>query len=159
FMRDFDDGLSSVRYPRDNVSQRFVGQACPPFELGKARLLTAPQTDLDVAVLAFGTLAVTALEAADLLASEYRIAVYDARSAKPVDAALIRDLLSPGTPILTVEDHSVVGGFGSAVVDAAQEAGLDASRIVRLGLPDSWVYQDSRPGQLAEVGLDAAGIA
>ena len=52
-----------------------------------------------------------------------------------------------------------MGGFGSAVVDAAQEMGLDTSRIQRLGLPDSWVYQDSRAAQLAEVGLDAAGIA
>lgn len=162
FMRGYDAGLSAVRYPRDSVGERFAGQSCPPFVLGKARLLNGPAPGStegpEVAVLAFGTLAMTALDAAAMV-PEVRVAVYDARFAKPVDAELIRDLLIRGVPIVTVEDHSVIGGFGSAVVDAAQEMGLDASRVTRLGLPDRWVYQDSRSRQLAEVGLDAAGIA
>lgn len=162
FMRDYDAGLSAVRYPRDDVSDRF-GDA-PVFELGKARCLT-PDLDVqaghtpDVAVLAFGTPAITAAEAADQLGTDYNVAVYDARFAKPVDAALIRSIIEAGIPIVTVEDHSVVGGFGSAVLESAQEQGLDASRLHRLGLPDSWIYQDSRSKQLAEVGLDAAGLA
>lgn len=86
------------------------------------------------------------------------IAVYDARFAKPVDAALIKALVNTGVPLLTIEDHSIVGGFGSAVLDSAQSQSLHAARITRLGLPDSWVYQDSRGKQLAEVGLDRAGI-
>lgn len=162
FMRTYDEGLSAVRYPRESISPRLAGADCPPFELGKARCLTpgldGPDAAPDAAVLALGTLAVTALEAADQLASEYRVAVYDARFAKPVDARLIRSLLERRVPVLTVEDHSVVGGFGAAVTDAAQELGLDASRVTRLGLPDSWIYQDSRAGQLAEAGLDAAGL-
>jgi 1-deoxy-D-xylulose-5-phosphate synthase len=162
FMRGCEDGLSSVRYPRDVVSARLVADECPAFELGKARLLSgrAQAGDTpDVAVLAFGTPAITALEAADSLAGEYRVAVYDARFAKPVDGALVRSLLEAGVPIVTIEDHSLIGGFGAAVLEAAQEMGLDASRIVRLGLPDAWVHQDSRAKQLAEVGLDAPGIA
>ncbi len=160
FMRGYDAGLSAVRYPRDLVADRLLGEVCPPFELGKARLLT-PEAEgaPDVAVLAFGTPAITALECADSLAAEYRVAVYDARFAKPVDSALIRTLVGRGIPILTVEDHGIVGGFGAAVVDAAQEMGLDTSRITRIGLPDSWVHQDSRAKQLAEVGLDLAGIS
>ncbi|MEL6497337.1 MAG: 1-deoxy-D-xylulose-5-phosphate synthase [Planctomycetota bacterium] len=161
FMAGYDDGLSAVRYPRDDVSDRF-GDA-PPFELGKARCLT-PDLDAlagntpDVAVLAFGTPAVAAMQAADDLVSEYRVAVYDARFAKPVDAQLIRTLLTAEIPVVTAEDHSTVGGFGTAVLESAQEQGLDASRVHRSGLPDSWVYQDSRSNQLAEVGLDAAGL-
>lgn len=163
FMRDWDAGLSMVRYPRDDVSGRFSEQACPPFELGKARLLTPGFEDLDAnrpdaAVLAFGTPAIAAMEARDALGSEYNIAVYDARFAKPVDSELIHALLSRGVPVLTLEDHTVVGGFGTAVLEAAQERGLDTSRIVRHGLPDRWVTQDPRASQLAEVGLDAAGI-
>ena len=162
FMRSYDDGLSAVRYPRDDVTDRF-GDA-PAFELGKARCLT-PDLDVlaghtpDAAVLAFGTPAVAAVQAADKLAGDYRVAVYDARFAKPVDAALIKALLNAGIPVVTAEDHSVVGGFGSAVLESAQEQRLDASGIHRAGLPDSWVYQDSRSRQLAEVGLDAAGLA
>lgn len=163
FMRGYDLGLSSVRYPRDNVSDRFSIDPCPAFELGRARCLTpelaAPESRPNVAVLAFGTCALDAMAARDLLGDEYQVAVYDARFAKPVDRRLIASLIERGVPILTVEDHSVIGGFGSAVVEAAQEMGLDGSKITRLGLPDSWIYQNSRPQQMAEAGLDAAGIA
>jgi 1-deoxy-D-xylulose-5-phosphate synthase len=76
-----------------------------------------------------------------------------------VDAPLVRTLLTAGVPVVTVEDHALAGGFGAAVLEAAAEMGLDASRVVRLGLPDAWVYQDSRARQLAEVGIDADGIA
>ena len=51
--------------------------------------------------------------------------------------------------------HQVLGGFGSCVLEAAQAMHLDASRVVRLGLPDSWIYQDSRSKQLGEAGIDA----
>ncbi len=164
FMRVYEDGVSAVRYPRDNVSARFADVACPPFELGKARLLgsfgaRAPGAAPDAAILAFGTPALEAVKSAEELTGEYALDVYDARFAKPVDRALVRTLLEREVPILTIEDHGIVGGFGAAVLEAAQEMGLDASRIVRLGLPDSWVYQDSRAKQLAEVGLDAVGIA
>ncbi len=166
FMRTYEDGLSAVRYPRDNVSPLVSERlgACPPFELGRARCLT-PDLDVrsgarpDVAVLAFGTPAIDALRAADDLSGEYRVAVYDARFAKPVDAELVRACYGAGLPVVTVEDHSIVGGFGAAVIEAAQQLGLDASRTVRLGLPDHWIIQDSRSKQLAEAGIDQAGIA
>lgn len=166
FMRTYEDGLSSVRYPRDNVSP-LVGErlgACTPFVLGKARCLT-PGLDVqqgampDVVVLAFGTPAIDAIKAADALAGEYKVAVYDARFAKPMDADLIRAAYGAGIPVVTVEDHSIVGGFGAAVIETAQSLGLDASRTVRLGLPDHWIIQDSRSKQLAEAGIDQAGIA
>lgn len=170
FMRTYDEGLSAVRYPRDNVSAlptERLGRT-PAFSLGKARCLT-PELDIvsggqtpDVAVLAFGTPAIDALKAADELKSAgdgYRVAVYDARFAKPVDTQLVRALMTRGVPIVTVEDHSIVGGFGAAVLEAAQHMNLDASKVVRLGIPDHWIIQDSRAKQLAEAGIDQAGIA
>ncbi|MGQ0629027.1 MAG: 1-deoxy-D-xylulose-5-phosphate synthase [Phycisphaerales bacterium] len=171
FMRTYERGLSSCRWPRDGVSDRLTGQACPPFVLGRARCLT-PEFDIDgpgnngsgqpdVAVLAFGTPAIDALAAAALVneTRPCRVSVYDARFAKPIDHELVARLLMRGVPVVTVEDHSVVGGFGSAVLETAQRLGLDASNVHVLGLPDSWVYQDSRAKQLAQVGIDAAGIA
>lgn len=162
FMRTWDGGLSSVRYPREDVDSRF-GDA-PAFEIGKARLLTPEFDHLednrpDVAVLAFGTPAIQAADAIALLGDEYKVALYDARFAKPIDQQLVRSLLERQIPILTLEDHSIVGGFGTAVLEAAQGMGLDTSRIVRHGIPDHWIIQDSRTTQLRQVGLDADGIA
>jgi 1-deoxy-D-xylulose-5-phosphate synthase len=165
FMVGYDEGLSSVRYPRDNVSDLVIGRlgATPSFEYGRARCLTPEfekfESTPDVAVLAFGTPAIDALKVADELKGEYRVSVYDARFAKPVDTAVIRALLERKIPIVTVEDHSVIGGFGAAVLEAAQEMNLDASKIVRLGIPDSWIIQDSRNRQLEIAGYDQAGIA
>jgi 1-deoxy-D-xylulose-5-phosphate synthase len=85
--------------------------------------------------------------------------VYDARFAKPVDIQLIRSLIEQGQTILTVEDHALTGGFGSLVLEACNAAGLPTERIHRLGMPEKWIYQDSRSNQLAEVGIDATGIA
>lgn len=164
FMRTYETGLSSVRYPRDTVSERLIDQVCPPFVLGKARCLT-PKHDVlagkqtpDVAILGFGTLVMTGMDAAAAVAGGIDVGVWDARFAKPVDRELIKALLERGVPIITIEDHSIIGGFGTAVLEAAQELGLDGSHITRLGLPDAWVYQDSRAKQLAEVGLDQSGI-
>jgi 1-deoxy-D-xylulose-5-phosphate synthase len=169
FMRTYDEGLSSIRYPRDNVSAKMESAGCPPFVLGKARCLT-PSVDIgapgnngigvpDVAVLAFGSLGINALEAAEALSGDLRVCVYDARFAKPIDADLIAKLIEHEVPIVTVEDHSVVGGFGAAVLESAQEQGLSSAKITRLGIPDEWIYQDSRNKQLAFAGLDTAGIA
>ena len=166
FMRTWDGGLSAVRYPRDDVSDAAASLCDSPmeFELGKARLLTQEFEDLDantpdVAVLGFGTPTIHAIEAIEQLGDEYKVALYDARFAKPVDTGLIKSLLTRNIPIVTIEDHTHIGGFGSAVLESAQELGLDTSSILRHGLPDSWVLQDSRTQQLAEVGLDSAGIA
>lgn len=169
FMRNYEVGLSSCRWPRDNVAERLAALPCPPFVLGKARCLT-PQFDLggpgnngegvpQVAVLAFGTPAIDALTAADRFAGELRVAVYDARFAKPVDRELISGLLSARVPVVTVEDHSVIGGFGSAVLEEAAQLGLDASLVRVLGIPDRWIYQDGRAPQLAQAGIDVNGIA
>jgi len=164
FMADYDRGVSAVRYPRDDVAQRLAGEPCPPFELGRARLLTTGTDPLedprsaDAAILAFGTPAIACLDAADAIAPDARVAVYDARFAKPVDRSLVRALVEAGVPILTVEEHTLHGGFGSAVLEAVEEMGLAGAVVRRCGMPDRWIKQDGRGKQLAEVGLDAAGI-
>ena len=63
------------------------------------------------------------------------VAVYDARFAKPVDTELVRGLIEKDIPILTVEDHHLIGGFGGCVLEACNTAGLPTQDIHRLGLP------------------------
>ncbi len=158
FMRRYDAGLSVIRYPRDSVTDRFLNEECPPFVLGKARALKTEDKP-DVALMAYGVMAINALDAAELLNGDYRVNVYDARFAKPVDLELLTDLIQRRVPILTIEDHTLTGGFGSCVLDACHAAGLPTEGIRSLGIPERWIYQDSRVKQLAEVGLDAASIA
>jgi len=158
FMAEYAEGISSVRYPRDSVSARFANVPCPPFELGRARPLITPDHP-DVAVLAFGTSVIDAATALDSLGDEISVALYDARFAKPVDEQLLRTLLEARIPIVTVEDHSIRGGFGSNVLDACHRLGLDTRLVTRLALPDDWIYQGERKEQLIEAGIDPATIA
>ncbi|UCG32738.1 MAG: 1-deoxy-D-xylulose-5-phosphate synthase [Phycisphaerales bacterium] len=150
------DGPSVIRYPRDTVPEPF-GEA-PAFELGKSRVM---REGTDATVLAYGATVAMAMEAAELLAAEgIDLGVVNARFAKPIDRDMVIEALTRGHPVVTVEDHSVSGGFGSAVLEAARELELPADHLTRLGMPaDRFIAHGSRAGQLAEVGIDAAGIA
>jgi 1-deoxy-D-xylulose-5-phosphate synthase len=158
FMRGYDAGISVVRYPRDAVADRFAAAPCPPFELGRARPIVE-RVDAQAAVLAYGTCVLDAAKALDEIGATLAVSLYDARFAKPVDVALLRSLLARGVPVVTVEDHGVEGGFGSCVVDAAVDAGLDARLIRRLAIPSTWIPHGSRTEQKRTAGIDAASIA
>lgn len=155
FMANYNDGLTALRYPRDTVREH--APECPSFVLGKAHQLRKSASS-KLAILGYGTTAIDALNAADRV-DETAIDVYDARFAKPVDGELIERLLTNGTPIITVEEHSIIGGFGSAVLEEAARRNLDTTLITSLGLPDHWIGHGSRAEQLAQTGIDAAGIA
>ncbi len=168
FMKDYDAGATFLRYPRDNVAEKPLQteSECPAFELGKANLVIAPEAKPDLVVLAYGMPVYAAAEAVRMLNDKssgdsggYDIALYDARFAKPVDMELLRKVIGAGIPVLTIEDHALAGGFGSGVLEACNEAGLSTQGIKRSGLPMKWIKQAGRKEQLAEVGLDAKGIA
>ena len=150
------DVPSAIRYPRDNVPDPF-GDA-PPFEAGKSRqMLDGP----DATILAYGTEVQFALDAADALVGEdIFVSVINARFAKPIDEDMVTTAITRGSPVITIEDHSAAGGFGSAILETANRLGLSTELIFRLGLaPEVFYRHGSRKGQLAEAGIDAAGIA
>jgi 1-deoxy-D-xylulose-5-phosphate synthase len=158
FMVEYETGLSAVRYPRDTIDTRLSNEPCPQFVLGRARPIHLTETP-HVAVLAYGVVAMAAIDAAEHLEGECSVGVWDARFAKPVDRSLIRSLLEESIPIITVEEHTTTGGFGSAVIEAAVDMNLDTRMIHVMGLPERWIRQGSRQLQLEEVGLTAADIA
>jgi len=127
---------------------------------GKSRTL---RQGTDATFLAYGSTAWQALDAAKLLENEgLSVGVIDARFCKPLDGEMLKTLFAKnggGHPILTVEDHSIINGFGSAVIEHAQEKRYDARLVTRLGLPDRFIKHASRPEQFKEVGLDPAGLA
>ena len=151
----------ALRYPRDNVPAPFVSDdqpESPAYELGKARRLRKGN---DVIFLSYGVIAYTALEAAEILSKEgVESTVINSRFAKPIDEQLLNELGNGKSkcPIITLEDHALAGGFGSAVLETAGQLGLDTRRIVRMGLPDRYIEHHSRRAQLVEAELDAAGI-
>lgn len=155
FMYEYNQGLSAIRYPRDIVSE--TGIESPPFEFGKAHQLRKTKNP-KLAILAYGTPALDAIEAAERV-DPHAIDVYDARFAKPVDGELIESLLKASIPIMTVEDHSLIGGFGSAVLEEAVNRKLDTTLITTLGLPDRFIPHGSRQEQLQDAGIDSTSIA
>lgn len=155
------DKPCTIRYPRDNVPATLLApgeSSTPEFELGRSRMLRKGD---DATLLVYGALCHEALAAAATLADEgIEVGIINARFAKPIDREMVALALETGRPVLTIEDHTIAGGFGSAVLETACELGLDARSIVRLGLPvDGFVAHGSRSAQLAECGIDATGIA
>jgi 1-deoxy-D-xylulose-5-phosphate synthase len=96
------------------------------------------------------------MEAAELLARQDRLSVrvISARFAKPLDEALICKFLAAGKPVVLCEDHSTIGGFGSAVLEHAASRGLDASKVRLLGLPDRFIAHAKRQINSPAAGLD-----
>ena len=119
---------------------------------GRDKALRMEIRRLETALALYAT-----VEAMQSLAA--KVAVIDARFCKPVDGEMLSRVLKPGHPVLTVEDHSLQNGFGSAVLEFAVAHQLPTESITRLGMPDRLIAHASRREQLAEVGLDAAGIA
>ena len=109
-------------------------------------------------ILAVGTMVKPAMDAAELLSGRgIECAVWDMRWVKPVDAVAVAQAAACGC-VVTVEENSVVGGFGSAVLEELARSGLSPA-VTTLGLPDGFVTQGSPKELLASCGLDAAGIA
>ncbi len=148
---------AAIRYPRDEVPENLPGE-CPPFELGKARIVRKGD---DATILCYGTMTEPALAAATLLQNDHGISagVINARFAKPLDVTLLSRVISSGKPVVIVEDHAVAGGFGSAVLEMAAARGLNASNVLLMGIPDRFISHAGRLEQLVEVGLDATHIA
>ncbi len=154
------DSPNEIRYPRDNCPAEPLGEDSPWMITrtgGKSRTL---RQGADATLIAYGSMALQAIEAAKILENDgFSVAVVDARFCKPLDGEMLAQVFAKGTPILTIEDHSIVNGFGTAVVEHAQEMRYDARLVTRLGLPDRFIKHASRNEQLKEVGLDPAGIA
>ena len=125
--------------------------------LGQAEIL---EWETDGMLLACGPMVGTCIQAATMLRNEYgmRVGVINARFVKPLDRQTICKAIEECGFVLTIEEASLMGGFGSAVLELANDTGLSTAHVRRLGLPDRFVLHAEREEQLAEVGLDIDGI-
>ncbi|MBI2920873.1 MAG: 1-deoxy-D-xylulose-5-phosphate synthase [Planctomycetes bacterium] len=151
------DSSVALRYPRASVPDGELPLFRKDIRLGEAEWLAEGKHG---ALLAYGAMVYPALEAARKLAAQgLELTVVNARFAKPVDEDTVQKLAADHPFVLTLEDHVLQAGFGSAVLEAAISCGADARRFVRLGIPDRFVEHGARPKLLETLGLDAAGIA
>ena len=164
-VRSMDLGLTldqpnEIRYPRDNVPPEPLGEDTPWGILKTGGVSRTLREGTDATIIAYGSTAWQSLEAAKLLENEgLSVGVVDARFCKPLDGAMLARVFAEGKPIITVEDHAVINGFGTAIVEHAQEHRFDGRLVTRLGLPDRFIRTASRSEQLKEVGLDPLGIS
>ena len=150
-------GPAALRYPRGNAVGVDIGREPALMEIGRGEIL---RDGGDVAIVAYGSMVMPSLKAAERLSSEgVETTVVNARFAKPLDSALLLALARTKRLILTVEEAYLAGGFGSAVMELLEENGLqDKVRVVRMGVPDTIVTHGDAKLLLAKYGLDADGI-
>ncbi|MBI3466217.1 MAG: 1-deoxy-D-xylulose-5-phosphate synthase [Planctomycetes bacterium] len=147
-------GPGSLRYPKANVDR--VARTVAPIELGQAEVIAWGR---DGMLVAYGTLLKSCVEAAERLCDGgLDVGVINARFAKPIDTRTILRAIADCGFVLTVEEGTLQGGFGSGVLEAANEAGLDTRHVRRRGLPDRFIEHAERHELLHDLGLDADGI-
>jgi 1-deoxy-D-xylulose-5-phosphate synthase len=140
----------AVRYPRGAGVGAVVPASLDGLPFGKGELRRRGR---GIAILAFGTLLHPALTAAEALGAS----VANMRWAKPLDMDLLREMARSHQALVTLEEGCVMGGAGSAVLEALQAEGLSMP-VLQLGLPDVFIEHGDPARLLANVGLDASGI-
>lgn len=143
-------GTIAVRYPRGSGSALTIDAPLQQLEIGKSRLI---RDGREIAILNFGPL----LPEAEKAAEQLDATLVDMRFVKPLDQQRIDELAQSHTLLVTLEDHAVQGGAGSAVSEYLHQQQLN-NPLLTLGVPDAWIEHAGRGAQLSECGLDAAGI-
>jgi len=144
------DGPAAVRYPRGSGPGVPVQKDLTALRIGKGEVRRHGRR---VAILCFGALLKPCLEAAEKLDAT----VANMRFVKPLDEELVRELATAHEWLVTVEENTVLGGAGSAVLEVLEKQGIH-KKVLQLGLPDRFVDHGDPARLLKECGLDAEGI-
>jgi 1-deoxy-D-xylulose-5-phosphate synthase len=149
------DGPVSLRYPKAGVES--VPRAVAPMAVGQAEV---HEWGGDGMFIAYGSLFPRCVEAAQQLREDgLDVGVINARFVKPLDTETVLRAVAETGFVITVEEGTLCGGFGSAVLEAASALGVRADHVRCLGLPDRFIEHGSRDELLSDLGLDVAGLA
>jgi len=111
-------------------------------------------------IFAIGNEVWPSMKAAEILAAEgIEVAVVNARFIKPLDDELIQRFCKPGTKVITVEEGSLAGGFGAAIMERCEQLGITNVDFHRIGIPDEYVHHGAQDVLRAQYDLHAEGIA
>lgn len=149
------DGPAAIRYPKAKAER--VLRPVNPVRHGKGEWVRSGRHGV---ILACGALLGSCVKATELLAEEgWDVGLINVRFVKPLDQELILEAVRNFAAVVTVEEGVLQGGFGSAVLEAANDAGVETSHIRRLGVPDRYIEHAERAEQLEELGLTPQAIA
>jgi 1-deoxy-D-xylulose-5-phosphate synthase len=157
----YDDGPIALRYPRGTAAGVPLPERAREVPIGTGEIL---QEGERVALLGYGYGVQVANEAAEELAEHDLVpTVADARFAKPLDGELVERLCREHDLVVTIEENVLAGGFGSGVLEHAEDAFADSpgerARILRVGLPDRYVTHGKPALLREEVGLTGPDVA
>jgi 1-deoxy-D-xylulose-5-phosphate synthase len=148
------DGPAALRYPRGSSSGKW-DEPLAPIVTGRAEVLRRGR---GVAILALGPTVDAALDAYELLGDDEKPTVVNMRFVKPLDENLLLELAETHTRFITLEEHALAGGFGSAVLEFINDRGLSVP-VERLGVPNVLVHHAKPEVQRAQFGLTGEHVA
>ena len=161
---DYLKGPIAIRYPRGNGTGADLTKPPRLVPIGKGEILRegAPPNGLPaIALCGVGPTVGFCLKAADILTKEHGIqpTVVNARFIKPLDGELFDNLARRNQLIVTVEDHAIIGGFGSAVVEQVSDSDLAGNcSVLRLGIPDKFIDHGTQDQLYKLCGFDVQSI-
>lgn len=147
----YDKGPIAMRFPRGNGIGVPMDENFKNIPIGTWEILRDGD---DVAILTFGTTIPMAFEAATILEKQgIHVKIVNARFIKPLDEKILAEILNADVPILTIEEAVLQGGFGSAILEYANDHGYSSANIDRMGIPDQFIEHGSVDKLLDEIGL------
>ena len=150
WMAAYDAGPTAIRYPRGPIAGTPVDSPCAPIELGKGELISE---GTDVALIGLGTLFSMAVETkARLEARGLSVSLVNPRFIKPLDGALLEKVARNAKVVCTFEDHVLMNGFGTGVIEHLHQAGIQTP-VERIGWPDEWIEHGKIDTLRAKHGL------
>jgi 1-deoxy-D-xylulose-5-phosphate synthase len=148
---------TSLRYPRGNGFGVAMDAELQSLPVGKGEVMREGESGV---IFAIGNEVWPAVQAAEILAKEgIEVAVINGRFIKPLDDELITKYCRPFSRVITVEEGSLAGGFGSAIMERVRELGIRDVLFHGIGIPDEYVHHGSQDALRAQFDLDANGIA
>jgi 1-deoxy-D-xylulose-5-phosphate synthase len=152
---EYNDGAWAIRYPRGRSTGMAVREGFETTEIGKGRIISEGD---DLAILSFGPIGNYVIEAGAQLATDgVDIGHFDMRYAKPLDTDMIDHVLKNYSRVITIEDGTKLGGFGSAVAEYVAEKGVSVP-VKIMGVPDTIVEHGTQRELHDEVGIGPDGI-
>ena len=154
---DYNEGPIAMRFPRGNGYGVPMDEELQAIPIGTWEYL---QQGEDATILTFGTTIPMAFAAAEQLKSQGKnVAIVNARFIKPMDTAMLDELFANGKPIITIEEAVLAGGFGSAVMEYAEEVGHTGTVFERVGIPDEFVEHGDVGKLLVEIHMTPDHVA